>query len=151
LTDSALPKNVLNEAEQALNNLILLEKSKDQKKILVYFHEMVSVRSISYLFFIPSKKRSPSSLWTYYSMLRSTNIKDVWKACFGYTGCLKIREFHVQSVVSVVQIWKLKKNRNSPHKDTLVWRCTLWSAFSLNTGSEKFSVIVIYGVDDCGK
>jgi hypothetical protein len=39
------------------------------------------------------------------------------------TGCLKIREFRIQSVVgdpSVVQIWKLKNNRDSPHKDTLV-------------------------------
>jgi hypothetical protein len=69
LTDSVLPQNVLNEAEQALNSSIL-EKSKRQVSyntfkqwqdlnkvttvndsvMLAYFHELVSVRSVSYLF-----------------------------------------------------------------------------------------------------
>jgi hypothetical protein len=40
-----------------------------------------------------------------------------------YTGCLKIREFRIQSVVGdhfSSPNMEIKKNRDSPHKDTLV-------------------------------
>jgi hypothetical protein len=40
-----------------------------------------------------------------------------------YTGCLKIREFRIQSVVGdhfSSSNMEIKKNRDSPHKDTLV-------------------------------
>jgi hypothetical protein len=40
-----------------------------------------------------------------------------------YTGCLKIREFRIQSVVGdhfSSPNMEIKKNRGSPHKDTLV-------------------------------
>jgi hypothetical protein len=45
-----------------------------------------------------------------------------------YTGCLKIREFQIQSVVGdhfSSPNMEIKKNRDFPHKDTLVGRCTL--------------------------
>jgi hypothetical protein len=40
-----------------------------------------------------------------------------------YTGCLKIREFRIQSVVGdhfSSPNMEIKKNRDSPHRDTLV-------------------------------
>jgi hypothetical protein len=40
-----------------------------------------------------------------------------------HTGCLKIREFRIQSVVGdhfSSPNMEMKKNRDSPHKDTLV-------------------------------
>jgi hypothetical protein len=52
---------------------------------------------------------------------------------FMYTGCLKIREFRIQSVVgnqsSSPNMEIKKKNRDSPHKDTF-----------LQIQAEKFSV-----------
>jgi hypothetical protein len=80
--------------------------------------------------------------------------KQIWffNLKFKYTGCLKIREFRIQRVVritSVVQIWKLKKNRHSPHKDTL--KVHSLNCFFFKYRLKSSVLILIYGADECGK
>jgi hypothetical protein len=65
------------------------------------------------------------------------------------TGCLKIREFQIQSVVGnhfSSPNMEIKKNRDSPTKKVHSLKCVF---FKYRLKSSVF--IVIYGVDDCGK
>jgi hypothetical protein len=55
---------------------------------------------------------------TYLLVNKNKNIKYIF-----YTGCLKIRKFRIQSVVGNYfssPHMEIKKNQDSPHKDTLV-------------------------------
>jgi hypothetical protein len=50
-------------------------------------------------------------------------INEILQDVVGNTGCLKIREFRIQSVVwdhFSSPIMEIKKNRDFPHKDTLI-------------------------------
>jgi hypothetical protein len=70
-----------------------------------------------------------------------------------YTGCLKIREFRIQSVVGdhfSSPNMEIKKNGTPPTK--IHWsEGALFEVRFLQIQTEKLEFIVIYGVDDCGK